>query len=86
MPPLNFQIPSITTKFDRDNYTLWCTTIVSTLETFDLEDFILHPNLPPTTTDVSTIVAYPTTTNAPAVIVTPATTTPNPEYASFKKR
>lgn len=83
---LNFEIPSIAIKLDRDNYVLWRTTIISDLEIFDLEDFILHPNPPPTTIDVSVVATFPTTIGAPVVIATPTTTTPNPEYAYSQKR
>lgn len=31
---LNFQIPSIPIKLDRENYALWRTTIIANLETF----------------------------------------------------
>lgn len=40
---LNFEIPAITIKVNRANYSLWCTTIISALETFESEDFILNP-------------------------------------------
>lgn len=44
-----FHLPQITIKLDRDNFSLWQSTITQALEAFDLESFILHPNPPPTT-------------------------------------
>lgn len=71
---LNFQIPSIRVKLDRDNYVLWKTDIVSTLETFDLESHIINPKPPPETQVV------------PAIETTPTSTEPNPEFTTWKKR
>ena len=70
---LNFQIPSISTQLDRENYSLWWSTIISALETFDLEAFILHPRPPPETTFV---------TDDKGV----TTTEPNVEFTMWKKR
>lgn len=70
---LNFQIPSISIKLDRENYSLWRTTIISPLETFDLESFILNPMPPPETIS---------TTEESGTI----TTTLNPEFTAWKKR
>ncbi|KAL4556265.1 hypothetical protein LXL04_038911 [Taraxacum kok-saghyz] len=41
----NLQIPPINIKLDRDNYSLWHSTVISALETFDLESFIFNPTL-----------------------------------------
>lgn len=46
---LNFQIPPISIKLDRDNYTLWRTNIISALECFKLDSFNLNPTPPPET-------------------------------------
>lgn len=48
---LNLQIQNITVKLDRDNYLLRRSTIISALETFDLESFILYPTHPPACND-----------------------------------
>lgn len=84
--PLNFQIPSITIKLDRNNYSLWCTTITSALETFDLQDFILNPKPPAESIEVAAIPATPATATSPTVAVVPATTAPNPDYSIWKKK
>lgn len=43
----NLQIPSINIKLDRDNYSLWRTTIISALETFELENHVLNSSPQP---------------------------------------
>ncbi|KAG5069156.1 hypothetical protein JHK85_001533 [Glycine max] len=50
---LSLQLPPITIKLDRDNYSLWRSTIISALETFELESFILSP-APPNETRITT--------------------------------
>ena len=71
--PINFQIPSINIKLVRDNYPLLPTTITSTLETFDLENFVLAPNLPSKT--------IPVPSDAEDV---PPSTSLNPEFQTWK--
>lgn len=83
---LNFQIPAINIKLDRNNYSFWRTTVISALETFDLEDYVLNPKPPTKIVDVAAIPATPATATSPAVAAIPATTIPNPEYAACKKR
>ncbi|KAL4580085.1 hypothetical protein LXL04_016262 [Taraxacum kok-saghyz] len=68
-----FQIPSISIKLENSNYSLWRTTVISALETFDLESFVLAPNPPNETRAV-----HPATT--------PPTTEPNPEFQIWKKK
>ncbi|KAL5149582.1 hypothetical protein HKD37_13G036379 [Glycine soja] len=51
---LNLQIPSINIKLERDNYSLWRSTIISALETFELESFILNPAPPMQTHIINT--------------------------------
>lgn len=70
---LNLQIPSINIKLERENYSLWRSTIVSALETFDLESFILKPSPPPETKKITTAEGN-------------ATDEPNPDFAVWKKR
>ncbi|KAL4558041.1 hypothetical protein LXL04_036237 [Taraxacum kok-saghyz] len=43
---VQFHLPQITIKLDRENFSLWRSTILSAVEAFDLESFILHPNPP----------------------------------------
>lgn len=83
---LNFHIPTINIKLDHNNYSLWRTTIISTLETFDLEDYVLNPKPPTETVDVAAIPATPATATSPIVVVIPATTILNPEYVAWKRR
>ncbi|KAL4563173.1 hypothetical protein LXL04_027209 [Taraxacum kok-saghyz] len=83
---VNFQIPSIAIKLDRENYSLWRTTIIAALETFDLDDFVLNPKPPSETIVVPATDGTPATATAPAVPATPATTAPNPEFSIWKKR
>lgn len=83
---LNLQIPSITVNLDRSNYPLWHTTIISALEAFDLDDYVLNPRPPSETIGVPVVAVVPTTTTSPAIVVVPATTAPNPEYTIWKKR
>nr|KAJ0190963.1 hypothetical protein LSAT_V11C800427270 [Lactuca sativa] len=70
---LNFQIPPISIKLDRNNYCLWRTTIKSALETFELDSFVLSPD-PPTETISTTDEAGVTTTKT------------NPDFTLWKKR
>lgn len=58
---------------------------MSTLETFDLEDFILHPHPPSVIIDVPVVAATPATVNSLEVLATPATTAPNHKYANWHK-
>ncbi|KAL4573020.1 hypothetical protein LXL04_019813 [Taraxacum kok-saghyz] len=83
---LNFQIPAITIKLDHKNFSLWRTTIVSALEAFDLESFVLDPKPPSETIEVPAVAAAPATPTSAAVQAAPATTQPNPEYTLWKKR
>lgn len=61
----SFQIPPLSIKLKTSNYCLWRTTIVSALETFDLESFVLDPKPPAETLTIEradatlTIVANP---------------------------
>ena len=70
---LNLQLPSINIKLDRDNYSLWRSTIINALETFDLESFILNPS-PPLETRILTTSDGITTTET------------NPEFILWRKR
>lgn len=72
---INFQIPSLSVKLGRDNYPLWRTTIISALETFDLENFVLAPNPPSETISVPS--------EAEDV---PPSTAPNPEFQTWKRK
>lgn len=73
----NLQIPPINIKLDRDNYDLWRSTIVSALETFDLESFILKPNPPPETYMPTVSADNPKTERIPQL---------NPDFITWKKR
>ncbi|KAL4575776.1 hypothetical protein LXL04_011862 [Taraxacum kok-saghyz] len=73
--PLNLQIPPLSIKLDRHNYSLWQTTIISALETFELDTFVLSPNPPAETIPV-----------LPAAADAPPTTAPNPDFQLWKKR
>ncbi|KAL4563108.1 hypothetical protein LXL04_027141 [Taraxacum kok-saghyz] len=77
---LNFQIPSISIKLDCTNYSLWRTTIISALECFDLDSFILNPSPPP-----ETIPAPPADgEEQPAAVI--GATIPNPDFVTWKKK
>ncbi|KAL4589565.1 hypothetical protein LXL04_002473 [Taraxacum kok-saghyz] len=69
----SFQILSINIKLETSNFCLWRTTIISALETLDLESFILHPNPPPKTITITQADAQPTVEA-------------NPDYLLWKKR
>ncbi|KAH1193046.1 Retrovirus-related Pol polyprotein from transposon RE1 [Glycine max] len=69
---LNLQIPSINIKLERDNYSLWRSTIISALETFELESFILNPAPPMQIHIVNTSDGV-------------STTEPNPDFVLWKK-
>ncbi|CAN1153111.1 Retrovirus-related Pol polyprotein from transposon RE1 [Linum perenne] len=69
---LNLQIPPIAVKLDRDNFSLWHSTILSALETFGLESFALNPD-PPAETILITAENKK------------ATTEPNPAYQEWKQ-
>lgn len=75
---LNFQIPSINIKLDRTNYSLWRSTVLSALATFDLDEFVLAPNPPAETVPVATA--------APPAGAAPINEAPNPEFELWKKR
>lgn len=49
---INLQIPPINIKLDMDNYSIWQSMVISTLENFNLESFIFNTN-PPVVTYVS---------------------------------
>ncbi|KAL4587789.1 hypothetical protein LXL04_000663 [Taraxacum kok-saghyz] len=83
---LTLQIPPITIKLDRENYSLWRTTIIAALEAFDLDEFVLNPNPPTTTIEVPAIEGTPATATSPVVPATPASTAPNPAFVTWKKR
>ena len=70
---LSLQLPPITIKLDRDNYSLWRSTIISALETFELESFILSPT-PPRKTHI--------TTTSDGVSIPE----PNPDFLLWKKK
>ncbi|KAG4911961.1 hypothetical protein JHK82_052550 [Glycine max] len=69
---LNLQIPSINIKLERDNYSLWRSTIIFALETFELESFILNPAPPMQTHIIYTFDSV-------------STTEPNPDFVLWKK-
>ncbi|KAL4563316.1 hypothetical protein LXL04_027356 [Taraxacum kok-saghyz] len=69
----SFQIPLINIKLETSNFCLWRTTIISALETFELESFILNPQPPPETITTEREDAAPTVA-------------PNLEYQLWKKR
>ncbi|KAL4585655.1 hypothetical protein LXL04_010278 [Taraxacum kok-saghyz] len=69
----SFQIPPLNIKLDSSNLCLWRTTIISALETFDLESFVLDPQPPSETITVANGSAAPTIS-------------PNPAYQLWKKR
>ncbi|KAL4589837.1 hypothetical protein LXL04_002748 [Taraxacum kok-saghyz] len=56
----SFQIPSINIKPEHENYSLWRTTIISALETFDLESFVLAPAPPAETRAITPPTTPPT--------------------------
>ncbi|CAN0910576.1 Retrovirus-related Pol polyprotein from transposon RE1, partial [Linum grandiflorum] len=70
---INFQIPPISIKLDRDNYSLWRATIISSLEAFNLEPHVFAPN-PPSATRFVTSAAGD------------ATEEPNPAFTTWKQR
>ncbi|CAN1142502.1 Retrovirus-related Pol polyprotein from transposon RE1 [Linum perenne] len=70
---LTFHIPPLTVKLDRDNFSLWRTTIVSALETFNLESFVFSPSPPQETRLI------------PGEDGT-VTTEPNPAYVDWKQK
>ncbi|CAN0915865.1 Retrovirus-related Pol polyprotein from transposon RE1, partial [Linum grandiflorum] len=72
-PSLPLQLPPITIKLDRTNFSLWRSTVVSTLEIFEFESHILKSDPPSATRIVAT------TDGA-------ATTEPNPAFVSWKRR
>ncbi|KAL4589563.1 hypothetical protein LXL04_002471 [Taraxacum kok-saghyz] len=65
----SFQIPSINIKIETSNFCLWRTIIISALETFDLESFILHPNPSPKTITVTQADVEPTIEANPAYLL-----------------
>lgn len=70
---INFQLPPIKITLDNENHCLWSTTVISALETFDLEPHLLAPNPPPQT---RSIAAEDGT----------ITQEPNPDYLAWKRR
>ncbi|CAN0898512.1 Retrovirus-related Pol polyprotein from transposon RE1 [Linum grandiflorum] len=70
---LNLQIPPISIKLDRDNYSLWRSTILSTLEIFNLESHVLKPDPPVATRIISTEGGE-------------VTTEPNPAFTTWKQK
>ncbi|CAN1318837.1 Retrovirus-related Pol polyprotein from transposon RE1 [Linum perenne] len=70
---LSFHIPPITVKIDRDNFSLWRSTIIQALETFELETFVLSPAPPQETHFVPSDDG--TTTSEP-----------NPAYVDWKRK
>lgn len=78
---LNFQIPPISIKLDCQNYSLWRTTIVSVLECFDLDSFILNPAPPPETITLTAPALQ--AVDAPPVVPDPV---PNPDFVAWKKK
>ena len=65
----SFQILSINIKIETSNFCLWRNNIISVLETFDLESFILHPNPPPETITITQADAEPTIEANPAYML-----------------
>nr|KAJ0204360.1 hypothetical protein LSAT_V11C500243480 [Lactuca sativa] len=71
----SIQIPPLSIKLEIANYCLWRSTIISALETFDLESIVLDTK-PPTETRT---VAAPTPTDPPTIEI-------NLEFQQWKKR
>ncbi|CAN1798451.1 Retrovirus-related Pol polyprotein from transposon RE1 [Linum perenne] len=70
---VNLQVPPVTIKLGRDNFALWRSTILATLEAYNLESFILSPTPPPATRLIATTDGEST----PKV---------NPAYTDWKKQ
>ena len=70
---INFQLSPIKITLDNENHCLWKTTIISALETFDLESHLLAPNPPPQTRSIAADNGT-------------ITQEPNPEYLAWKRR
>lgn len=70
--PINFQIPSVTIKLDRHNFSLWRNTVLTSLQAFDLEDSVLHYNPPSEFKPQAANVTTPPE--------------PNPEFAVWHRR
>lgn len=81
---LNFQIPSISIKLNRDNYSLWRTTIIFVIECFDLDSFIIHPVPPPAT--ILLPVAENISDGDNGALTNDVDLIPNPEFATWRKR
>ncbi|CAN0845740.1 Retrovirus-related Pol polyprotein from transposon RE1 [Linum grandiflorum] len=71
---LTFQLLPITIKLDRDNYSIWRSTVLSALEMFELDSFVLAPT-PPLETRIVVVADG-----------ADATTEPNPAYITWKRR
>nr|KAJ0195346.1 hypothetical protein LSAT_V11C700354490 [Lactuca sativa] len=69
------QLPPLTIKLDRDNYCLWRSTVLSALETFDLESLILKSDSPAAT--------YVSSDSDDDAATAPK---PNPDYTRWKKQ
>ncbi|KAL4574201.1 hypothetical protein LXL04_021027 [Taraxacum kok-saghyz] len=74
--PVNFQIPSLSIKLNQNNFSLWRSTIISALETFDLESFVLSSDPPAATISVPSAAG----TKGPPTIEA------NPALVSWKKK
>ncbi|CAN0829352.1 Retrovirus-related Pol polyprotein from transposon RE1 [Linum grandiflorum] len=70
---LSLQIPPISIKLDRDNYSLWRPIALSTLEAFNLESHVLAPQPPSTTRFVTSAAGE-------------AVEEPNPSYTTWKQK
>ncbi|CAN1848848.1 Retrovirus-related Pol polyprotein from transposon RE1 [Linum perenne] len=67
-PTLSFRPPPLTIKLDRENYSLWRSTVISALEAYELEAHVLAPHPPSETRLVSTEGGVTTTEVNPAYI------------------
>lgn len=74
----SFQIPSINIKLDRQNYFLWRAVVVSALEWFDLDSFILNPTPP---AEVVALVVGANGEASPNYVPVP-----NPNFITWKKK
>ncbi|KAL4559766.1 hypothetical protein LXL04_031911 [Taraxacum kok-saghyz] len=80
---INFQISPIIIKLDRNNYSLWRTTVISALECFDLDSFIINPSPPDETIPGAVNHSVLAVAEAPPVA---AARVPNPEFLAWKKK
>ncbi|CAN1165745.1 Retrovirus-related Pol polyprotein from transposon RE1 [Linum perenne] len=67
-PSLNLHMPPITIKLDRTNYSLWRSTILSALEAYELDSFVLSPTPPQETRFLTAADGSVTTEANPAFL------------------